>query len=114
MGTSCGTKTAEWEERSKTRQEELVALSETIRVLNDDDALEMFKKTLPSASASLMQVETTKSAVRARALSLLEKVKGGPGLDLISLALRGKKVGFVKVIGMIEEMVTNLASEQKG
>jgi len=47
---SCSTKTAEWEERSKTRAEELVALADTIKVLNDDDALELFKKTLPGAS----------------------------------------------------------------
>merc|ERR1740121_2622190 len=48
---SCATKTSEWEARSKTRAEELVALADTIKVLNDDDALELFKKTLPSASA---------------------------------------------------------------
>merc|ERR1719281_259869 len=48
----CKTKTAEWEERSKTRAEELVALADTIKILNDDDALELFKKTLPSAGAS--------------------------------------------------------------
>merc|ERR1719409_1478877 len=47
---NCATKTKEWEERCKTRSEELLALSETIKILNDDDALELFKKTLPSAS----------------------------------------------------------------
>merc|ERR1719282_2245284 len=52
----CATKTSEWEERSKTRAEELLALADTIKVLNDDDALELFKKTLPSASASFLQV----------------------------------------------------------
>merc|ERR1719189_1991516 len=45
----CATKTAEWEERSKTRSEELVALADTIKVLNDDDALDIFKKTLPGS-----------------------------------------------------------------
>merc|ERR1719188_59650 len=50
---SCATKTAEWEERSKTRSEELLALADTIKILNDDDALELFKKTLPTPS--LMQ-----------------------------------------------------------
>merc|ERR1712242_359042 len=45
---SCKTKAAEWEERSKTRSEELVALADTIKILNDDDALDPFKKTLPS------------------------------------------------------------------
>merc|ERR1719411_497964 len=60
---SCATKAAEWQERSKTRAEELVALSETIKVLNDDDALELFKSTLPSPSASLVQVQQRMSTI---------------------------------------------------
>merc|ERR1712151_1261673 len=60
---SCATKTAEWEERSKTRSEELVALADTIKLLNDDDALELFKKTLPSA-ASFVQVRSQSEASR--------------------------------------------------
>merc|ERR1711920_946703 len=64
---SCATKTAEWDERSKTRAAELVALADTIKVLNDDDALELFKKTLPSASASLVQLQQRSTAVRAQA-----------------------------------------------
>merc|ERR1711920_204849 len=58
---SCATKASEWEARSKTRAEELVALADTIKVLNDDDALELFKKTLPSPSASLLQVTSAAS-----------------------------------------------------
>merc|ERR1719507_2997335 len=57
----CSTKTAEWEERSRTRAEEQVALADTIKVLNDDDSLELFKKTLPSAGASLLQVTAASS-----------------------------------------------------
>jgi len=45
---SCDSKGSEWDERVKVRQDEMVALSETIKILNDDDALELFKKTLPS------------------------------------------------------------------
>merc|ERR550514_1738887 len=47
---NCGVKEKEWAERSKTRSEELLALADTIKLLNDDDALELFKKTLPSPS----------------------------------------------------------------
>ena len=36
----------------RVRAEELVALADTIKILNDDDALDLFKKTLPSASSS--------------------------------------------------------------
>jgi len=66
----CATKTSEWEARSKTRSEELVALAETIKILNDDDALELFKKTLPSA---FVQVQVSNSAVRASALASIRK-----------------------------------------
>merc|ERR1719323_2510726 len=65
----CATKTAEWEARSKTRAEELVALADAIKLLNDDDALELFKKTLPSAGAGFVQVQTSIVSVRARALA---------------------------------------------
>jgi len=49
---NCATKEKEWAIICKTRSEELLALADTIKMLNDDDALELFKKTLPSASAS--------------------------------------------------------------
>merc|ERR1719287_296992 len=48
LTTGCQTKTAEWEEIKKVRAEELLALADTIKILNDDDALDLFKKTLPS------------------------------------------------------------------
>merc|ERR1711948_237601 len=73
LKTGCDTKTAEWEQIKKTRAEELVALAETIKVLNDDDALELFKKTLPSAASSLVQVEQGTASRRMRALALLQQ-----------------------------------------
>merc|ERR1719158_1900988 len=47
LEANCAKKKAEWEERVKTRAQELLALTETIKILNDDDALELCKKTLP-------------------------------------------------------------------
>jgi len=88
-------------------------LAETIKILNDDDALELFKKTLPSASASFVQVQTSKAAVQARALAIVRKNRGvGRTLDLIALALSGKKVDFSKVLKMIDDMVALLKVEQ--
>jgi len=108
----CGTKTAEWEVIVATRTEELVALAETIKILNDDDSLELFKKTLPSAAASsFMQIKQTSAALRVRALAELKKAPSGR-VDFIGLALRGKKIGFAKVITMIDDMVANLKAEQ--
>merc|ERR1719458_1082986 len=91
----CATKTAEWEVIVKTRSEELAALAETIKILNDDDALELLKKTLPSASSSFVQVEVTAKSLRTRALAAIRQAAQSAGrpqrvqLDLISLALSG-------------------------
>merc|ERR1719264_71349 len=114
LEAGCATKEEEWADVCKSRQEELVALAETIKILNDDDALELFKKTLPSA-ASLLQVAESTQTVRKRALlAIKEAAKKGssPQLDLIALALNGKTAGFEKVIKMIDEMVANLKQEQ--
>jgi len=107
---SCATKGKEYEERKANRADELVAISETIKILNDDDALDLFKKTLPSPS--LLQVTRRTADVRKKALSLIEKNKG-PALNFIALALQGKKVGFGKVIKMIDDMVVKLGVEQE-
>merc|ERR1719188_2943884 len=72
LNKGCATKEAEWEERCKLRQEELVALSETIEMLNSDDSLELFKKTLPApSSASFLQVQESMKQRREGALSVL-------------------------------------------
>merc|ERR550514_1253649 len=68
LGKNCATKKKEWAVIVKTRNEELLALADCIKMLNDDDALELFKKTLPSgASASLIQVDHTAQQVRHKA-----------------------------------------------
>merc|ERR1719461_645829 len=76
---SCKTKTAEWEERSKTRSDELVALADTIKILNDDDALELFKKTLPGAGSSFVQFGVGSSVQRIRALALIRDARNAVG-----------------------------------
>jgi chromosome segregation ATPase len=113
---SCATKEADYNGRVKTRAEELVALAETIKVLNDDDALELFKKSLPSPGASFAQIDA--STVWSRAEGMLRQTRKNcksqcEQLDFITLALRGKKVSFEKVIKMIDDMVALLGDEQK-
>jgi predicted nucleic acid-binding Zn-ribbon protein len=109
---TCATKTAEWEVIVKTRNEELLALTETIKVLNDDDSLELFKSTLPGASASFVQLKVTSASLRVRALAAIRHAPRSVHLDFIALAIQGKKIGFEKVIKMIDEMVVTLKTEQ--
>merc|ERR1719321_2275063 len=61
LGKNCALKTKEHEANMKMRGEELVALADTIKILNDDDALELFKKTLPGASAFVQMTETAQN-----------------------------------------------------
>merc|ERR1719335_560678 len=116
---NCATKTAEWEVVVATRTQELAALADTIKILNDDDALELFKKTLPSPSASFMQVHVSEAKLRQSALALVQGARGHRAnsrhraqFDLLELALTGKKVSFAKVLKMIDDMVAMLKEEQ--
>jgi len=109
---NCEKKKKEWEEYKKMEAMEMVALADTIKILNDDDALELFKKTLPG-SASFMQVQVTSGAMRKQALTALKSgKKADPRLDLIELAMRGGKMGFDKIIKMIDDLVVDLKAEQ--
>jgi len=107
----CATKDEEWAARQKLRAEELLALADTIKILNDDDALELFKKALPAAS--LLQLTSSNQAVKARAIvALQQEGKGDVRINLIALAIKGKKVSFDKVLVMIDNMSALLKKEQ--
>jgi len=114
MDDICAKKKAEWALRQKTRSEELVALRDTINILNSDDSLELFKKTLPSSS--LLQMGVAGADVRKKAVEALALTHGKRAPDyrvaFITLALRGGKVSFDKVIAMIDKMVALLGDEQ--
>jgi len=83
--------------------------------LNDDDALELFKKTLPSASMSLLQVQEASRSMQSQASNILRQAqtRGGKHLDFVLLALHGKKAGFGKIIKLIDDLVGTLKGEQQ-
>merc|ERR1719389_953320 len=122
LASQCATKKAEWAERSKIRTEEVAAISEAIKILNDDDALDLFKKTLSleQETHKFGFLQTRKSAIstaaRARDLvtALLPKMPAHQSqLELIEFGLKAKKVDFSKVISMIDGMSAVLKEEQK-
>jgi len=88
-----------------------LALADTIKLLNDDDALELFKKALPGAGASLIQTNARQADVRKQALAVLRE-SHHPRFDFIALAIQGKQAGFAKVIKMIDGMTATLHKEQ--
>jgi len=110
LDVNCENKKKEWAEYAKMQAQELLALADTIKVLNDDDALELFKKTLPSGASSFLQIQVTDKAQRNLALNTLRESKD-PRVDLLAVALRGGKIGFGKIIKLIDELVATLKKE---
>jgi chromosome segregation ATPase len=115
LAASCKTKKDEWAQRSKVRADEVASISEAIKILNDDDALDVFKKTLSmaqTAGQSFLQ-KASKASVAKRASVLLAHLPREPQLALLQFALKAKKVDFSKVLGMVDAMVTQLGKEQQ-
>jgi hypothetical protein len=126
LGESCKTKTGEYQERTKTRTDELSAISEAVKILNDDDSLEVFSNTLQKPkSASLFQKgQHANKAKRASNLVLLlvsqnhmtssEQSDHSSQLKLIAslIASSSSKADFSKIFKMIDAMVELLQTEQ--
>jgi len=77
--------------------------------------LELFKKALPGASG-FIQVAVSKDATREKALDIIRASKkahpAAVQLGFVELALGGKKMGFEKVIKLIDDMVGVMKKEQ--
>merc|ERR1719198_1668736 len=79
LDKNCKTKEDEWATRQKIRAEELLALADTIKILNDDDALELFKKTLPTPS--LVQLKSGMRKTKQQAVAALQQASQGEKHD---------------------------------
>jgi len=120
LASQCAQKKDEWAARQKMRSEEVAAISEAIKVLNDDDALDLFKKTLsldqqaPSPKQYGFLQKASARSVASRVASMLGAIKSSKQtqLGLVQYALQAKAVDFSKVIAMIDNMVTELKTEQ--
>jgi len=102
----------EWEERQKTRQLEMEAVSKALAVLSSDDAHDLFTKTFNPA---LLQKESASNSARqAQASKLLNTVAhklNSPRLATLSLKVRLD--AFTRVKKAIDDMIANLLQEKQ-
>lgn len=63
VNDQCGKKEQERDTRAKMRADEIAAIGEAINILNEDDALDTFKKALPSASLVAAKSKTYDAAL---------------------------------------------------
>merc|ERR1719324_541303 len=118
LATQCKSKKDEWAERQKMRAEEVSAISEAIAILNDDDSLDLFKKTaFTQKGMRFLQRDAQLSVTRRARHLVMSLVQTGRShestLTFIATALKSKKVDFSKISGMIDGMVTVLSKEQE-
>merc|ERR1719412_2215741 len=102
----------EWEERQKTRQLEMEAVSKALAVLSGDDAHDLFTRTfnpalLQEAAAEVSQRRAMASAVLSRVAAKAQNPK------LATLAYRVKLDAFTRVKKMIDEMIAQLLKEKE-
>merc|ERR1719310_487889 len=124
LESDCATKEKEMAERTKMRNMEITAISEAIGILNDDDALDVFKKALPSSfvqSVGFLQQANTKASRARKAQAILAGIAGqakDAHLNLVLYTLGSKLKlksagGFDEVKKMIDDMVVLLGKQQK-
>jgi len=117
---SCAEQTKLYEIVKKTRSEEIAAIGSCVKILNDDDALDLFKKTAPSLVQESFLQMGTKSNLKAHAAFLVQNaaqnaIKGSNSasqMEFLQLALKGKKADFSKIVTMMDDMVVLLKKEQ--
>merc|ERR1719426_289353 len=107
----CGQMDTHFEERIKTRNLELSAIQEALKMLTADDARDLFTSTLGSfvQLRSLRRVRTA----RERASDVLRKAGAkSKDTELIALSTSVALDGFEKVKKAINEMIADLKTQQ--
>merc|ERR1719149_535060 len=107
---TCQMTDQEWEERQKSRAEEIKGVSEALAILSSDDAHDTFTKTFNFVQT---KVETTDRQNRDKASALLfkaAKANGNP--RLAALATRVRLDAFTKVKAAIDDMIAALIKEK--
>merc|ERR550537_1810969 len=105
---TCQMTDQEFEERTKTRAEEIKAVSEALAILSSDDAHDTFTSTF-----NFIQRSQKKSATRERAEKILLKAAKKTGdRKMLKLSSRVLLDGFQKVSDDIDGMIADLKKEK--
>mmetsp|Transcript_31689 Transcript_31689/g.75573 ORF Transcript_31689/g.75573 Transcript_31689/m.75573 type:complete len:662 (-) Transcript_31689:42-2027(-) len=106
---TCQQQEQDWQLRTETRNEELQAIQETLKILTEEAAGVL--QTAPS----FLQVASGEqgSSLLAAAAGMLEG-SASPSVALLAMALRSGKIDFKKVQDRVSDMIEVLKREQHG
>merc|ERR1719181_1084147 len=103
----------EWQERQKTRQLEMTAVSKALSILASDDSHDLFTRTFNPASF-LQKGSEVDSKRRAKASEILANVAKKHRNPLLStLAAKVKLDAFTKVKKAIDDMIAQLLKDKE-
>jgi len=111
--------TAEYEARSKVRGEEIVALGEALKILTEDDARDLFGKTmtdsfLQTSSSTALGMQRIAERAMQRLATVARKHKDWALASLaVSASLDDRLDAFTKVIGAMDTMTKELKAQQQ-
>merc|ERR1719321_2142837 len=108
MKETCQMTDQEFEERTKTRQEEIQAVSQALAILSSDDAHDTFTSTFNFVQVS--QKEESKRQSAEKIMYRIAKASGNP--RVATLATRMRLDGFKKVTEEIDGMIADLKKEK--
>jgi len=107
----CSMTDKEWEERQKTRQLEMEAVSKALAVLSGDDAHDLFTRTFNPAFLQESSQNTMRREQASKLLSEMAKKLNSPRLS--TLAYRVRLDAFTRVKKAIDDMVAQLLKEKE-
>jgi uncharacterized small protein (DUF1192 family) len=110
----CADEREEYATRVRDRMAEMTAVDETIELLNDDDAFNLFHKTFPSFLQTSSTEAETKRVARQTVSLKLERVAAQTGSPWLALIASQVNIdSFTAVKKAINKMVAELAMQQK-
>merc|ERR1719333_39008 len=123
LDKQCSTARSEYQERLKTRLDEIMAIGEAIKILTDDDAKDLFARS-EVGGGSFLQISSTMhgrsrmaqkmKALRKRAAAaVLGLARRKKSFALASLAVSIKLDAFTKVKAMCDELIAELKKQQE-
>eukprot|EP00933_Yihiella_yeosuensis_P035268 TRINITY_DN2878_c0_g3_i1.p1 TRINITY_DN2878_c0_g3~~TRINITY_DN2878_c0_g3_i1.p1 ORF type:complete len:664 (-),score=245.91 TRINITY_DN2878_c0_g3_i1:84-2075(-) len=113
----CKIMDGEYNERVATRTEEVKAIKKAIDVLDSDEAHDSFAASLPKSFLQESAVSISAAEQQQRLAQVSEELMTSGrkhDLRLVTLAMRTKLDGFVKVKKAIDDMIKALTAERQG
>merc|ERR1719201_2436583 len=112
----CSVSDKEWEERSKTRALEIAAVGETIKILTDEDAHDLFASTMSFLQLSSMRRTVSRADLKREQASrfLLRQGTKSGRRALVQLAASVRLDAFKKVEEEINGMIADIKAESAG